>query len=259
MEKKSSPNHRSAVQAICASDSRPYFKRYLPFLYCVFFACSEAPSTLEDHLAQGDAFLTEGRTSEAIASYRMAMHQDSLNPKVYASLARAYRNQNNQPAADRYIRRAMNITFKAGLQALESGEDSTALAAFTQTIDIFPRHPLALTKIAEIYQARQQSDKALHYLEKAAEANPSFAATFVILGQLYAKKDRAGEAKAAFGTAIQLNINALGAYLGLGQLYLDEQVWLRAAEQFDKALLIDPHSPTALAGLAKAQSNFGNL
>ncbi len=259
MEKKSSANHRSAEQTICPSYSRPFIKSCLPFLYCVFFACSEAPSTLEDHLAQGDAFLTEGRTSDAIASYRMAMHQDSLNPKVYASLARAYGNQNNQPAADRYLRRAMNITFNAGLQALESGEDSTALAAFTKTIDIFPRHPLALTKIAEIYQARQQSDKAVHYLEKAAEANPNFAATFVKLGQLYANKNRSEEAKSAFGKAIQLNINASGAYLGLGQLYLDEQVWIRAAENFDKALLIDPKSPTALAGLAKAQSNFGNM
>ena len=210
-------------------------------------------------MAQGDELLVQGRVADAIASFRMAMHQDTLNPKVYARLSRAYSAQNKKVAADRYLRRAMNITYVEGIRALEAGDDSTAIISFENTLDIFPRHALALNKLGDILHARGQDQEALLYFEKAAEANPGFAATFVKLGQAYADLYQTKKAKEAFGKAIELNINALKAYMGLGQLYLDERAWAIAIEQFDKALLINPYSPAAHVGLAKAQSNLNNL
>ncbi|MFL2541182.1 MAG: tetratricopeptide repeat protein, partial [Candidatus Latescibacterota bacterium] len=63
-------------------------------------------------------------------------------------------------------------------------------------------------------------------------------------------------AKEAFAKAIELNINSSRAYLGLGQLHLDLRAWTEAIEQFEKALLVDPSSPTAHLGIAKAKSNL---
>ena len=63
-------------------------------------------------------------------------------------------------------------------------------------------------------------------------------------------------AKTAFNRAIELDINAFRAYIGLGQLLMDERSWQAAYETFEKALLIDPQSPTAHSGLAKAMSNI---
>lgn len=228
-------------------------------LFLSFQGCSDTPVTTEEHLDQGDILLDQGNIAEAIASYRLAMHLDTLNPQVYARLARAYSAQNKQVAADRYLRRAMNITYDAGIRALEAGDDSTAVSAFENTLDIFPRHPLALTKLAEIYQARNQLDQALLHLEKAAEANPNYPATFVKLGQLYATQNKIEEAKRAFIKATELNINASRAYIGLGQLYLNEKAWRAASEQFEKVLLIDPFSPAAHSGIAKAQSYLNNM
>ena len=200
--------------------------------------------------------LARGQVADAVAAYRMAMHQDTLNPQVYARLARAYSAQNKKVAADRYLRRAMNITYDRGLRALEAGEDSVAVIAFEQTLDIFPPHPLALNQLAELFQARNRADKALLYLEKSAEANPNFDDTFIKLGQLYAVQNQPDKAKAAFNKGIALNINAFRAYIGLGQVLMDEREWAAAVEQFETALLIDPNSPAAHSGLAKARSNL---
>ena len=168
-------------------------------VFAIFMvACSETPTTTSEHLAQGDKLLARGDIGDAIASYRMAMHLDTLNPQVYARLAQAYKAQNKEVAADRYLRRAMNIPYEKGIRALEAGDDSTAASSFEATLDIFPRHPLALTRLAEIYQARNQFDKALVHLEKAVEANPQYPATHVKLGQLYALQNAPEKAKDAF-------------------------------------------------------------
>ncbi len=221
--------------------------------------CTDTPSTIEEHLAQGDELLAGGEITEAVASYRMAMHIDTLNPHVYASLSRAYKAQGKQVIADRYLHRAMNIPYDLGIRSLEAGDDSTAIFSFEQTLDIFPAHPLALGKLADIYQAHGQFDKATLYLKKAAEANPNYPPTFVKLGLLYASQGFSAKAKDAFAKAIELNINASRAYLGLGQLHLDEGAWTDAIEYFETALLINPMSPTAHLGIAKAQSNLNNL
>ena len=221
--------------------------------------CTDTPSTTEEHLAQGDEQLAQGKITEAVASYRMAMHLDTLNPKVYARLSRAYKAQGKQVAADRYLRRAFNIPYDLGTRTLEAGDDSTAISFFEKTLDIFPGHPLALGKLADIHQAHGQFDKAILRLEKAAEADPNYSTTFVKLGLLYASQGLSAKAKDAFAKAIELNINASRAYLGLGQLHLDEGAWTDAIEYFETVLLINPGSPTAHLGISKAQSNLNNL
>ena len=221
--------------------------------------CTDTPSTTEEHLAQGDEQLAQGKITEAVASYRMALHIDTLNPQVYASLSRAYKAQGKQVAADRYLRRAFNIPYDLGIRTLEAGDDSTAIPFFEKTLDIFPGHPLALGKLADIHQAHGQFDKAILRLEKAAEADPNYSTTFVKLGLLYASQGLSAKAKDAFAKAIELNINASRAYLGLGQLHLDEGAWTDAIEYFETVLLINPGSPTAHLGISKAQSNLNNL
>lgn len=225
-------------------------------LFCLLQGCSETPSTPEQHIAQGDQLLAAGNSAEAVAAYRMALHQDTLNPTVLARLSKAYTAQRKPVAADRYLRKAMNIPYEEGISALQAGDDSTAIAAFERTLEVFPRHPLALNKLGDIYLARDQVDKAITHYEKSSEANPNFADTWVKLARLYSAKKQIEKAKHAYLRAIDLNINSYRSYLGLGQIYLEEQLWMDAAEQFDKALLIDPQSTAARAGLNDAKTHL---
>ncbi len=229
----------------------------LPF--CVsglFYGCTETPSTPEQHIAQGDQLLAAGNAPEAVAAYRMALHQDTLNPIVLARLSKAYKAQRKPIAADRYLRKAMNIPYEEGISALQAGDDSSAITAFERTLAVFPQHPLALNKLGDIYLARDQADKAILHYEKSSEANPHFADTWVKLARLYTAKKQIEKAKKAYLRAIELNINSYRSYLGLGQIYLDGQLWMDAADQFDKALLIDPQSSAARAGLNEAKTHL---
>lgn len=234
-------------------------KRLLLFAtLCLAFStsCSQSPSTPEEYLAQGDAHLEKGELSKAVESYRLALHQDTLNPFILARLSQAYRKQKKFEAADNFFYRAHDIPFSAGVQALKAGDDSTAFALFQRTLEIFPQHTLALAKLGDIYLARGQDEEALRYFQKSSEANPEFADTWVKLGRLYAQRKQAVEAKEAFNKAIEMNINSFRSYLGLGQIYLEEKNWLLAADHFDKALLVDPQSQAARDGLQQARQNF---
>jgi len=242
---------------------RPLFLRYWTVvllstvgLSYVFQGCSDTPSTPEQHVAQGDQFLADGNAAEAVAAYRMALHQDTLNPTILARLSKAYKAQKKTVASDRYLRKAMNIPYEEGLNALQAGNDSAAIVAFEQTLEVFPRHPLALNKLGDIYLAHDQIDKALLHYEKSSEANPNFAETWVKLGRLYTAKKMIEKSKDAYLKAIALNINSYRSYLGLGQIYLEKELWMDAAEQFDKALIIDPQSAAARAGINEAKSHF---
>jgi tetratricopeptide (TPR) repeat protein len=251
VQKSSIPN-----SILGQTQSKQYHGLLAALCVLLLFACTDTPQTPAEHLAQGDQFLADGNTAEAVASYRLALHQDTLNPVILARLSKAYRAQKKTVAAERYLRRAMNIPYEEGISALQMGDDSTAVSAFELTLDIFPQHPLALNKLGDIYLARGLESKALLHYEKSSEANPRFAETWVKLGRLYTSLGQVEKAKRAYLNAIAQNLNSYRSYLGLGQIYLDETLWMDAAEQFDKALLVDPYSAAARAGINEARSHL---
>ncbi len=228
-----------------------------PLVTALFFlACTEETSSHNAHLKLGQKQLKDGDLDQAIASIRLALHQDSLNADAWALLARAQALNGNLAARDKYLRRAMNITYERGLKALESGDEEAAINSFGHTLKISPSHPLALNQLGDVYLGREQWDKAIHYYERSALANPNFPVTFSKLGELYAFQDSTEKAIQAFERVVELDINAVEAYLSLGKLYMEEKDWAAAAERFRTALLIQPASFEARTGLAQASGNM---
>lgn len=227
----------------------------LPLLF--FSACSsEKSGTREEHVSRGDRFLAAGDVLQAIASYRMALYQDSLDAEVLGRLAKAYAVQGNADAADVYLRRATHLTYQTGLDALERGDTTAAVASFALTVELHPGHTLALNRLGDVSLARGDSNRALEYFARATRANPHHAEGFIKLGRLHAAGGRREQAVQAFLAAIAANINAADAYLELGRIYLDQQQWEAAAEQFDKVLRVDPRSMVARAELERARSHL---
>lgn len=233
--------------------------RKLPVLTSAAFlfqACAAPRGDIQTRLEQGDHYLAAGDTASAIASFRLALAQDTLNPVVLGRLGRIYALQGKAEAADTYLRRAVDLTYQQGLRALQASDQAGAIAAFEHTLAIYAYHPLALIRLGEIYLAKGQEDRAVEYFERATQANPDYPEGFVKLGQLYSRRQRLQEAQRAFERAIELNINAAEAYLGLGELQLRQENWKGAAEQFDKVLRIDPHSTAARQALEQAQRHL---
>jgi len=228
----------------------------------VLLACS--PSERRDPLPldpaglvkQGNLRLSSGDASHAIASFRTALLQDSLNADAMAGLSRAYGLQEKVQLAAVYLRRASATAYDIGVAALDEGDNERAGAAFNHVLDLVPRHPLALIRLGEIADRRGDQGRAIELFERAVEANPGYAESFVRLGHQHVLQRNAEKARTAFERAIEANINSPGAYMGLGDLLSNEGRWAAAVEQYDKVLLINPQSQAAKTALKRAREQL---
>ncbi|MFH1568278.1 MAG: tetratricopeptide repeat protein [Gemmatimonadota bacterium] len=215
------------------------------------------PSASKDQLLQlGAASLERGEPAAAIASYRMVLHRDSLNVDALAGLSQAYRAQGRGYPADQYLRRAVYLTYTQGLAALESKDRDAARRAFERTLGLLPQHPLALIRLGDMARQDGLQPAAIEYYRRATGANPDYSEAYIKLGDACAAAGQTEQATAAYETAVQLNLNAFDAYVGLGRIYSLNGNWQMAADQFGKALLIQPQSEAARSGLARARQNL---
>ena len=240
-----------------------YSKLRVPALIGVaLLACSQADYSDKQPLdpaglvEQGKLRLSDGDASRAIASFRTALLQDSLNSEAMAGLSRAYGLQKRVELAAVYLRRASAAAYEIGIAALDSGEYERAEAAFNHALDMVPRHPLALIRLGEIAGRKGERIRAIELFERATEANPGYAEGFVRLGSEHALQQDPEKARAAFERAIEVNINSPGAYMGLGDLLSSEGRWVDAANQYDKVLLIDPQSEAAKTALRRVRDQL---
>lgn len=203
-------------------------------------------------IEQGKSQLKHGDYSGGVASFRMVLHQDSVNVAAIAGLSQAYNLQQKSLLADIYKRRAAYLSYDSGLTALVANDTSKATVAFQTTLDIEPRHPLALIGLGQIAFAKGENDQALVFFKRATEVNSKYSAGFVYLGDALSKLSRFSDARLAYEKAISLNINILDAYIGLGNALIMLGKHTLAIENFDTALLINQKSEEAKVGRTRA-------
>ena len=231
------------------------------YLTCTAVICctqiNDAPNnnsvTKTHHLIkQGQSQLKNGDYSGSVASFRMVLHQDSVNVSAIGGLSQAYKLQQKSFLADIYKRRAANFGYDSGLTALTKKDTSKAAIAFQATLDIEPRHPLALIGLGQIAFAEGENEQALDFFKRATEVNAKYSAGFVYLGDALSRLSRFSDARLAYEQAISLNIKMLDAYIGLGNALIILGKNTLAVEQFDTALLINQKSEEAKMGRTRA-------
>jgi Flp pilus assembly protein TadD len=85
-------------------------------------------------------------------------------------------------------------------------------------------------------------------------ANPAHAKAHNLLGAACATARQLECARAGFENAIQINPRDPTSYVNLGALYLEIANPTAAADYFAEALTLDPKSPSARDGLARANA-----
>jgi spermidine synthase len=96
-------------------------------------------------------------------------------------------------------------------------------------------------------------DDALPLARKAATIDPKYAAAHTLIGSIYGNLGRQEEASAAFQTALRLDPRKSTGYVNLGLLELASGHPAAGAGYLVEALLLDPGSAVARAGLAQAR------
>lgn len=165
------------------------------------------------YLVQGNAYSAMSRWSEAIASYKQAIHYQLGYAEAYNNLGRAL---------------------------ARNGEPARAVGAYKEAIRVRPGYAEAWFNLGTLFFETGDFGQAQMALEQAIKASPGFAAAHYNLGQVhYAQKDLPA-ALAAYRSAIKANPKHAGAWHNLGIVYRDLGQNEQAVEAIEKAVQLNP-------------------
>jgi tetratricopeptide (TPR) repeat protein len=129
--------------------------------------------------------------------------------------------------------------------ALERGDAQAAIADFTKAVELSPSYAEAYAKRAEAYRQAQNRQSAYEDYLRAAE--------------IFQFRNEYDKAYSAYQEALKLNPKGTAAYLGRGSLYLARNEAIAAIADFDQAISLDRHNVDGYIGLGRARYNQGNF
>jgi tetratricopeptide (TPR) repeat protein len=211
------------------------------------------PDNAEILVLMGNTKLAQNKSDEALQSYTQAIAKQPKNPYGYNALSDLYVRQKNYKSAIDVIQTGLkeqpaNLEFRlksAGLQVLK-GDQAAAIAQYESILKDQPNSVLAVNNLVSLVldgQSDKQSlDRAFSLAEYLKSSNvPEFQDTY---GWSQFKK---GDVKSAVSTleAAQVKLPNLAAvHYHLGMSYAAAGQPDKAAEQFQKALTLEPDGTT---------------
>ncbi len=137
---------------------------------------------------------------------------------------------------------------------------SMALHKYLAVLEQEPLHNRALTRVAELYYRRGDSQKALHHAEKALDSVMYDADANYIYGIISRRLGKFVDAKEALGWAARSLKYRSTAYCQMSEIYLCEKKWNLAEEYARRALEYNVYNINAMQALAVVyrQMNLGD-
>ncbi|HJW89842.1 MAG TPA: tetratricopeptide repeat protein [Anaerolineales bacterium] len=228
----------------------------------------------ESFIAEADAFLEEGKLTQAIAAYEKAVRSDPYNVSIYLSLARAqmYTNQyepaleNAKNALVRNNANPLGHTLKAW--ALDYLKNYTeAEASIKQALELDPDSAFAHAVYAEILM-----DKALvgqgdiGVIDQAAEESrlaksldPSLMEARRARGYVLWKTGNFAEAIEEYKAALAINDKIANLHLALGFNYHALGEYDQAVQSYLQAYALNPTDPSALYQISRTYYTVGDF
>lgn len=180
-------------------------------------------------LTQGNEWLAENQTTQAIATYREALQWTPDAEDVHYNLGIAYARAGNVLSAEAHYRRALEIA---------------------------PDYPEAHNNLANLLSHAGRFEEAEEHFQEAIRLLPDFATAHNGLGTLYQRQGRPAEARTHFEHAIEHDPAAWGAWFNLGQSRAESREWEGAAAALRKVLRLQPGFKPAHDALARVVANL---
>ena len=174
----------------------------------------------------------------------------SLAEKKFAEAERIFR-QRYQPGAG-------DLRPLAGLVAAlgQQGKPEAAAAIIRQDLNAGPDRPFVTLMLAQVTAAKNP-DEAVDQLRGLIQSKPEFSPALMALGELYLRQDQPEKAIAYLERARNLNpTNAAPLVLLSGALERAHQEY-KARQVYQAWLKLEPDNPVALNNLAYLQSETG--
>ena len=221
-------------------------------------ACRSDPqATAREHFEKGEQQQAQNKINEAIIEYRRAIQADPRLGPARLRLGDAYIKSGDAPNALReYVRAAEllpedhDVQIKAGKLMLAGGHFTDARGLGERLLARSPKNVEAQVLIANSLAGLQDWESAVDAFEKAAQIDPSRAATYSEIGAVQVARGDLVAAEAAFRKAVEIDPKSQIALISLANF-----VWSRGdadqGEQLMKrALELDPKSVVVNRSLA---------
>jgi arylsulfatase A-like enzyme/Flp pilus assembly protein TadD len=148
-----------------------------------------------------------------------------------------------------------------------TGKQKEALDVLKEGLEHHPNSFIIITDYTHYLISAERYDDAIHVIEQNVIPRMDFdAEIWNCLGLAYWRTGRDQESIGAFEKAISLDDEYANVFNNLGAVYLslfartdEQQHFLRAVQNYTRALQLDPHHVAACNGLGYAHRKAGNL
>jgi tetratricopeptide (TPR) repeat protein/TolB-like protein len=226
---------------------------------------------LEVQLALGAAYLTTGKTTEAIVVLKRALELAPNSDHAHRQLARALLEGGRQKEAIAMYRKAVEINpfywenhNALGGASLRLGDYDGAIAAFKKVVEIEPDNGDGWNNLGATYLQTARFEESIPVLQKALALLPT-AETYTNLGIAYTSLGRYADAVPAYEKAVELNPNARQIVGNLADGYRWSGNAEKARLTYDKAialayseLQVNPRNAETKANLALFYAKRGD-
>ncbi|MCL7959281.1 MAG: tetratricopeptide repeat protein [marine benthic group bacterium] len=184
--------------------------------------------------ALGEAYLAFNQPEEAYAAYETAIrHEYRLSERNRFEVKVRYYQITRQP--------------------------EKTLAIARMRTELYPTDPSAWDVLGIVLINQADNAGAVEALEQGREIDPSSWGRVQLLGQAYMNEGRLDDARMTYQRHADRYPDRLAPIRAIGGMYLQQGAFTQAAEQFEKALLVDPadfQSLVARADIAERTAEF---
>ncbi len=197
----------------------PHTYQFLLLMTVSLAMCSGCRWTSTGQNTLGVRLFQQGRYSEALQQFQVALSSDPSNPDAYYNLASTYHK--------------MGIAQK-DQQLIEQSE-----SLYNQCLDLQPNHVDCHRGLAVLLAESGRPDSALTLLKNWAATNPAMADPRIELGRLHQEFGKPQVAEQYLDEALALNPNDYRAWTAKGQMRESAGELTQALQNYQQSLAIN--------------------
>lgn len=224
------------------------------------------PNFYEVHNNFGCVLMEHGKEKEAMFHLREAIRLNPDYDEAHYNLGMLFfRKERMEQAAGHYMR-AININpyyaqahNNLGLVNYKLGKMGKAVKNYNEALKLDPNMAQAHENLGIILFYAGNYDKAIFHLQKAVQINPGNDSVKAKIKSVVEEKDRFQAEEKSLLDKIAGAPDVFANYDYLGDFYLKYKKLDSAAEQYAKAIAIDPKNHILIIKLAKTHAMKGNF
>eukprot|EP01017_Pseudomicrothorax_dubius_P032690 TRINITY_DN4303_c0_g1_i5.p1 TRINITY_DN4303_c0_g1~~TRINITY_DN4303_c0_g1_i5.p1 ORF type:complete len:332 (-),score=102.25 TRINITY_DN4303_c0_g1_i5:116-1111(-) len=187
---------------------------------------------------------------EAIGYFNQLPARQFNTGWVFSQLGRCYMETTRYSEAERYFADAFRLE-PYRLEGLEYY--STCLWQLKKPVELCHVAHAALERslyapetwicVGNCFSLQKEHENALKFFSRALQLNPAFSYAHCLCGHEYVYNEDWTRAKKCFDLALSYDMKSYNAWWGLGNIYFKQEKFDKAADQFSRALAINPKNP----------------